>query len=74
MGRGQSINGDHFHVNDTYVKQLFQFLQKGNSLVQECEMIGTNVRELGVNVNEITSIFDIAAVTSVHAEGDRVLR
>jgi hypothetical protein len=71
---GQSINGDYYHVNDTYVTTLFQFLQQRNSLVQECVMIGSNVRELGVNVNEITSIFDIAAVTSVHASGDRILR
>jgi hypothetical protein len=67
-----------------YLKTIFHELKLTNSLVQECEQIGEfatrsmvnegHVRELMVSINQKTSHFDIAAVTSLHCTGNRILK
>jgi hypothetical protein len=71
---GHSLKGEHLQINDAYVTTLYNVLLNENVYVKECELIGNGVRALEVSLNTKTSIFDVAAVTSVHAAGDRVLR
>jgi hypothetical protein len=67
-----------------HLEKIFHELKLTNSLVQECEQIGEfatrsmvnegHVRELMVSINQKTSHFDIAAVTSLHCPGNRILK
>jgi len=74
IAHGESLNGEYLRVNNTYLQTLFGFLQTENMFVRECQMIGNQVTDLTVSLNEKTCIFDVAAVTSVHPSGDRVLK
>jgi len=72
---GESLNGVHLQINNDYIRALYAFLKVENIYVKECQMIGmTDVHDMTININTKTSLFDVAAVTSVHTSGDRVLR
>lgn len=77
----ESLNGNICRYN---LEKIFHELKLTNSLVQECEQIGEfasksmvnegNIRELMVSINQKTSHFDIAAVTSLNCTGNRILK
>lgn len=71
---GESINGEHYRVNSDYIESLYNFMKVENIFAKECQLIGRQVQDLTLNVNITTSVFDVAAVTSLHTAGDRILR
>jgi hypothetical protein len=76
-----SLNGNVCQFN---LQNIYKELKLTNTLIQECEQIGIfasnsmltdgHCRELMVTINQKTSHFDIAAVTSLQCTGNRILK